>query len=112
MKTHKKYQDYLRNPVVNTFHLDLTNTEEVRSYIKTLKNNKSAGPSSVPNKLFKQFRKPLSEPLTLLIKLIFSEGKFPSILQVGKIFPVHKNGCKTIAKLTLYQYLYSQTSVE
>ena len=54
-------------------------------YIKTLK-NKSTGPSSIPNKLFKQFKKPLSEPLTLLIKLIFSEGKFPSILKWIKSF--------------------------
>ena len=29
VKTHNKYQDCLLNPVVNTFHLDPTNTEEV-----------------------------------------------------------------------------------
>ena len=57
-------------------------------YIKTLKNSKSTSPSSIPNKLFKQFKKPLSEPLTLLINLTFSEDQFPSILKVGKIFPV------------------------
>ena len=27
VKTHKKYQDYLCSPVVNTFHLDPTNTQ-------------------------------------------------------------------------------------
>ena len=37
VKPHKKYQDYLHIPVVNTFDLDPTNTEEVQSYIKTLK---------------------------------------------------------------------------
>ena len=56
VKTHKKYQYYLCNPTVTTFHFDPTNTEEVNSYIKTLKNNKSTGPSSKPNKLFKQFK--------------------------------------------------------
>ena len=95
MKTHKKYQDYLCNPVVKIFHLDPTNTEEVQSNIKTFKNNKSTDPSSIPNKLLKQFKKPLSEPLTLLINLTSPEGKFPSILKLGKIFPVHKKGCKT-----------------
>ena len=74
-KMYKKYQDYLCNLVVDTFHLDPTNTEEV-----LFKNNKSTGPSSIPNKLLKQFKKPLSEPLTLLKSLTFSEGKFPSIL--------------------------------
>ena len=77
------------------FLLGPTNTEEVQSYIKTLKNNKSTGPSSIPNKQFKQFKKPLSEPQKLLINLAFSEGKSLSILKVGKIFLVHKNGCKT-----------------
>ena len=62
VKTHKKYQDYLPNPVVSTFHLDPTNTEEVQSYINTLKNNRSTAPLSIPNKLLKQFKKPLSEP--------------------------------------------------
>ena len=31
VKRHKKYQDYLCNPVVNTFHLDPTTTEKVQS---------------------------------------------------------------------------------
>ena len=100
-ETRRKYQDYLLNPVVNTFHLDPANPEEVQSYIKTLKNNKSTRPSSIPNKLFKQFKKPLSEPLTLLINLTFTEGKFPAILKMGKIFPVHKKGSKT--ELTNYR---------
>ena len=91
-KTNEKYQDYLLSPVLNIFHLDPTNTEEVQSYINFLKNNKSTGPWSIPNKLFKQFKKPLSEPLTFLINLAFSEDKFPSILKTGKIFPVHKEG--------------------
>ena len=67
----------LLNPIENTFNLVSASTEEVQSYIKTLKNNKSTGPSSIPNKLFKQFKKPFSEPLKLLINRTFSEGKFP-----------------------------------
>ena len=92
---HKNYQDYLINPIENTFNLDPANTEEVHCYIKTLKNNKSTGPSSISNKLFKQFIKPLSEPLKLLIKLTFLEGKFPAIFKLGKTIPVYKKGSKT-----------------
>ena len=62
VKTHKKYENYLRNSVVNTCHLNPTSTEEVLFYVMTLKNNKSTGPSSIPNKLFKQFKKPLTHP--------------------------------------------------
>ena len=58
--THKSYQDYLITPIENTFNLDSKSTgEEMQSYVKTLKNNKSTGPSNIPNKLFKQFKKPL-----------------------------------------------------
>ena len=109
VKTHEKYQDYLCYPVVNTFHLDPTNTEEVQSDIKTLKNNKSTGPSSISNRLFQQFKKPLSEPLTLLTNLTFSEGKFTSIFKVSKIFPVHKKGCKT--KVTYYRPICLLSSI-
>ena len=42
VKTHKKYQDYLLNPVLNTFSLDPTKTEEMQSYTNTLTNNKNA----------------------------------------------------------------------
>ena len=93
--THKNYETNSINPLENAFNLYPTSTEEVQSYIKTLKNNKSTGPSSIPDKLFKQFKKRLSEPLTLLINLTFSEGKFPAILKMGKIIPVYKKGCKT-----------------
>ena len=67
----------------------------MESYIKTLKDNKSTGPSSIPNKLFKRFKKPLSGPLSLLINLTFSEGKFPTILKIGNIYPTYKKGNKT-----------------
>ena len=50
---------------------------------------------SISNKLFKKFKKPLSTPLTLLINLTFTKGKFPDILKIGKIFPIYKKNCKT-----------------
>ena len=78
-----------------SFKSDLTSDEEIITYIKSLKNNKSNGPFSISNKLFKKFKKPLSTPLTLLINLTFTKGKFPDILKIGKIFPIHKKNCKT-----------------
>ena len=78
-----------------SFKFDLTSDEEIITYIKSLKNNKSNGLFSISNKLFKKFKKPLSTPLTLLIKLTFTKGKFPDILKIGKNFPIHKKNCKT-----------------
>ena len=47
------------------------------------------------NKLLKIFKKPLSTPLSLLINLTFTKGKFPDILKIKKPFPNHKKNCKT-----------------
>ena len=94
VETHKNYQDYLLNPIENTFNLDPTSTEVVHSYIKVFKNSKSTGPSSIPNNLLKQSKKPLSETLKLLINLIFSVGKFRAILKMGKSKPLYDKGCK------------------
>ena len=94
--THKNYQDYLINPIEKTFNLDLITQQAQRKCSlteKLLKANKT-GPSSIPNKLFKKFKKPLSEPLTFLINLTFLEDKFCIILKIGKII------------LTIDQYLY------
>ena len=84
--TQKAYDDFLANPIEQSFKFDLTSDEEIITYIKTLKNNKSNGPFSISNKLFKRFMKPLSAPLTLLINLTFTQGKFPDILKIGKNF--------------------------
>ena len=93
--TQKTYDDFLTNPIEQSFKFDLTSDEEIITYIKSLKNNKSNGPFSISNKLFKKFKKPLSTPLTLLINLTFTKGKFPDILKIGKNFPIHKKNCKT-----------------
>ena len=93
--TQKTYDDFLTNPIEQSFKFDLTSDEEIITYIKSLKNNKSNGPFSISNKLFKKFKKPLSTPLTLLINLTFTKGKFPDILKIGKILPIQKKNCKT-----------------
>ena len=93
--TQKTYDEFLTNPIEQSFKFDVTSGKEIITYIKTLKNNKSNGPFSISNKLLKKFKKPLSTPLSLVINLTFTRGKFPDILKFGKIFPIHKKNCKT-----------------
>ena len=109
--TQKTYDDFLTNPIEQSFKFDLTSDEEIITYIKSLKNNKSNGPFSISNKLFKKFKKPLSTPLTLLINLTFTKGKFPDILKIGKNFPIHKKNCKTVM-LIIDQYRSYPKSVK
>ena len=86
--------DYLKQPLENTFFKNPTTPADVKSEIKTLKNNKASGPSSIQNKVFKTFAKPLSKPLADLINLPFRTGKFPSCLKTAKVIPVLKKGDK------------------
>ena len=75
--TQKTYDEFLTNPIEHSFKFDLTSDEEIITYIKTLKNNKSNGPFSISNKLFIKIKKPLSTPFSLLLNLTFTKGKFP-----------------------------------
>ena len=92
--TQNTYDDFLTNPIEQSFKFDLTSDEEIITYIKSLKKNKSNGPFSISNTLFKKFKTPLSTPLTLLINLTFTKEKLPDILKIGNIFPIHKKNCK------------------
>ena len=86
---------YLNNPIMNSFYLNPTTPSEIESQIKCLKNNKSSGPLSIPTKLFKEFKKSLSKPLSELVNLTFTEGKFPTAIKLGMIVPVYKRGEKS-----------------
>ena len=88
--TQKTYDEFLTNPMEQSFKFDLTSDEEIITYIKTLKNNKSNEPFIISNKLFKKFKKLLSTPLSLLINLTFTKEKFSDTLKIGKKFPIHK----------------------
>ena len=52
IKPNCDFSKFLKNPNKDSFP---TNKEEVASIIKMFKNNKSTGPSSIPNKFLKLF---------------------------------------------------------
>ena len=70
----KSFTDYLKQPLENTFLINLTTIEDdAESDIKTLKINKASGPNSIPTKIFKTFHKPLSKPLANQINLFLAQ---------------------------------------
>ena len=54
--------------------------------------HKAVGPSSIPTKILKDFKKQLSILLSQLINLSFNKGVFPSSLKLAKVIPIHKKG--------------------
>ena len=95
VETDIHFSNYLKNPGKKSFFLRPTTEGEVESQLKTLKNNKATGPYSIPTKLLKLFPKLISRPLSMLINLSFSVGKFPTILKLGQILPFHKRDDKS-----------------
>ena len=79
------------------FILDPTTKEEVQSEIKTQKNNKFFGPSSIPTKVLKLLKTSLSEPISLLQTFILKQTLF---LKLSNKQMEHKYSRKMITLIT------------
>lgn len=72
-----------------------TSCEEVRGVILSLKNTLAVGEDQVTVKLLKYIAESIQEPLTHIINLILTTGKFPEQLKIAEIRPIHKKGSKS-----------------
>ena len=100
-----------------------TDEKEIEQEIKAIKDSKALGPNSIRTYILKVYSKTLSKPLAELINLSLNQGKFPTILKIAEVIPIHKRGDKSecdnyrlislisnISKLiekTVYQKFYS-----
>ena len=72
-----------------------TDEKEIEQKIKAMKDNKALGPNSIRTKILKVHSKTLSKPLAELINLSLNQDKFPTILKIAKVIPIHKRGDKS-----------------
>ena len=96
MKPKHRYSEYLKNPNANSFFISPTNSDEVLSVIKELKNNKSTGPPSIPSIFLKLFQTALNNLISLIANLSFSSGTFPNNLKIANVIPIFKKDDRTI----------------
>ena len=96
IKPKHKYSEYLKNQNANSFFISPTNSDEVLSVIKKLKNNKSTGPSSIPSKFLILFQTALGKPISLIANLSFSSRTFPNNLKIANVIPIFKKDDSTI----------------
>ena len=89
--TRKDNAQYPKTPNKSNFLIKPINPEEICDIIKTLKNSKSTGPSSIPTKILKIIKKSISTPLSVLINNSFPNGTFPNLCKIAKVVPVFKN---------------------
>ena len=72
-----------------------TDEKEIEQKIKEMKDNEVLCPNSIRTKILKVHSKTLSKPLAELINLSLNQGKFPTILKIAEVIPIHKRGHKS-----------------
>ena len=65
---------------------------EVSGMLNKLDKSKSCGPNSIPTNFLRNHANAFVLPFKLAINQSFSEGKFPDLLKIAKVFPVFKKG--------------------
>ena len=103
------------NPNDASFFLIPSVPEEISFLIDQIDPKKSIGPNSIPIFILKSFKNFFSVWLSNLINLGFTTGKFPDILKIAKITPIHKKDCKLevsnyrpISLLSIFSKIYEK----
>ena len=78
----RNQSEFSVNPVTETEVLEIINNLD----------NKSTGPYSIPIKLLKIIPDLIVIPLCRIINQSFLSGKFPDLLKIVKVVPIHKGG--------------------
>ena len=94
--SHKSFQHYLTDPFEKSFFISPTDYLEVTDIIMNLNSNKSHGPNGIPTKILQLMVHELSPVIANLFNLSFLQGKFPSLLKVAKVIPLHKKSSKLL----------------
>ena len=91
-KTGKRFNYFLNFHNENSFFISPTDPEEAQDLIRLMELDKAVGPSSIPTRILKYFKKQLSIPLSQLINLSFNKGVFRISLKLAKVIRIHKKG--------------------
>lgn len=83
------------HPTTNTMYLRPLEPRETYLILRNLKNKYSYGIDDIPPVLLRHCAKELTLPYYLLINQSFIEGKFPDLLKISIVRPVHKKGSKS-----------------
>ena len=104
---------YLNDKILKlkSFFFYLTTPDEIIKIIKSFSNNKSAGPNSLPTPILKNCADVLSFPISYLVNLSFTTGKFPNLCKIAKVIPLFKKVIPLIV-LIIDLYPYSPHSVK
>ena len=73
-----------------TLYLTPTSGSEITNLINSLPNKNSKGHDDISNNMLKQLHTSIAQPLTIIFNKSLSEGKFPDLMKLADIVPIHK----------------------
>jgi hypothetical protein len=88
--TNNDHYKYLKNPNLHSIFLSPTEKNEVLLEIRKLNPKKSGGNDNVTPKLLQYNQEVLSDQITYIINLSFSNSIVPDQLKIAKVIPIHK----------------------
>ena len=80
---------------LNSVYFYATNKVEIDKIIMNLKNKSSSGWDGISNKLLKEIKDCILEPLANIFNKSLTEGCFPTAMKEACVIPLFKNKCKT-----------------
>lgn len=92
----QKLNDFIKTRIPDNtfFKIPLIDIATLTTSIKSLDINKATGLDGLSPKMLKLSAEVVAPSLVHLINISILEGKFPDILKVAKLNPIHKNGPK------------------
>ena len=91
-KLKTSYKQYLRHSTTNSLPLNTVTEKEIEKVINNFRENKAAALYSIPTRILKEFKKPLSVPLIIIINVSYMTGTFPEFCKIVHVTPVFKKG--------------------
>ena len=90
------YTKYLNTPIKHSFFLTPTSKHGIDKIITQLQNKKACGDDQIQPKHLKLRRDSITNPISHIINLTFSNGRVPDALKISKVIPIFKKNEKTI----------------
>ena len=101
------FADQFSDPSNYDIDVDFTNDtlngidishQRVRSLLKKVNINKTAGPDGIHGKILKHCASSIAYPLSLIFKTSYNTGYIPKEWKLANVVPVHKKGSKASAE--------------
>ena len=73
-----------------TLYLTPTSVSEITNLIHNLLNKNSKGHDDISNNMLKQLHTSIVQPLVIIFNKSLTEGKFPDLMKLADIVPIHK----------------------